>query len=267
VRRPAVRVQPRAAVSVCVCVFRFIMFCSGTSVASASVSSRARGASVVVPIKKSAHRRACPLPAAPCANMYLMMYTDEAGKTVYTLKARGAVCVRVLLRAHAGKPSRRLTRRVRNGNGAAQKEGPDGKPTQSAHPARFSPDDKFSRVRRRAGTPDKAAHACTHACVCAALTRSLLAALLRARRSASRARSASTCCPRRSRRCRCEAARAQGAGAARARAGGGARGFRVLRGARCGKPFPAAARTRTTTNQRGGAARTRRRGVAAVQKQ
>ena len=28
-----------------------------------------------------------------------------------------------------------------------QKTAPDGKPTQSAHPARFSPDDKFSRVR------------------------------------------------------------------------------------------------------------------------
>ena len=28
-----------------------------------------------------------------------------------------------------------------------QKLGPDGKPTVSAHPARFSPDDKFSRVR------------------------------------------------------------------------------------------------------------------------
>jgi len=29
----------------------------------------------------------------------------------------------------------------------AQKEAPDGSPTQSAHPARFSPDDKFSRER------------------------------------------------------------------------------------------------------------------------
>lgn len=28
-----------------------------------------------------------------------------------------------------------------------QKVGPDGKPTESAHPARFSPDDKFSRER------------------------------------------------------------------------------------------------------------------------
>ena len=29
----------------------------------------------------------------------------------------------------------------------AQKTAPDGTPTQSAHPARFSPDDKFSRER------------------------------------------------------------------------------------------------------------------------
>jgi len=28
-----------------------------------------------------------------------------------------------------------------------QKIGPDGTPTKSAHPARFSPDDKFSRER------------------------------------------------------------------------------------------------------------------------
>ena len=28
-----------------------------------------------------------------------------------------------------------------------QKEAPDGTPTKSAHPARFSPDDKFSRER------------------------------------------------------------------------------------------------------------------------
>jgi len=40
-------------------------------------------------------------------------YLDDEGKRVYTLK----------------------------------KESPDGKPTISAHPARFSPDDKFSRER------------------------------------------------------------------------------------------------------------------------
>eukprot|EP00296_Roombia_truncata_P009545 JP448155.1.p3 GENE.JP448155.1~~JP448155.1.p3 ORF type:complete len:65 (+),score=14.12 JP448155.1:35-229(+) len=45
--------------------------------------------------------------------MHLMVYVDEAGKRVYTMK----------------------------------KHAPDGKPTLSAHPARFSPDDKFSRHR------------------------------------------------------------------------------------------------------------------------
>ncbi|KIZ04253.1 H/ACA ribonucleoprotein complex subunit 3 [Monoraphidium neglectum] len=45
--------------------------------------------------------------------MYLMYYDDDQGNRVYTLK----------------------------------KVGPDGTPTKSAHPARFSPDDKFSRER------------------------------------------------------------------------------------------------------------------------
>ena len=45
--------------------------------------------------------------------MYMNYYLDDEGKRVYTLK----------------------------------KESPDGKPTISAHPARFSPDDKFSRER------------------------------------------------------------------------------------------------------------------------
>lgn len=45
--------------------------------------------------------------------MYLMYYEDEQGNRVYTLK----------------------------------KLAPDGNPTKSAHPARFSPDDKFSRER------------------------------------------------------------------------------------------------------------------------
>ncbi|RHZ59503.1 hypothetical protein Glove_363g31 [Diversispora epigaea] len=45
--------------------------------------------------------------------MYLMYHTDEAGNRVYTLK----------------------------------KTSPEGKVTKSAHPARFSPDDKFSRHR------------------------------------------------------------------------------------------------------------------------
>ncbi|XP_077985494.1 H/ACA ribonucleoprotein complex subunit 3-like [Glandiceps talaboti] len=53
--------------------------------------------------------------------MYLMFYLNECGNRVYTLK----------------------------------KIDPDGKPTLSAHPARFSPDDKYSRhritIKRRFG--------------------------------------------------------------------------------------------------------------------
>jgi len=45
--------------------------------------------------------------------MYLRYYLDENGKRVYTMK----------------------------------KEAPNGTATLSAHPARFSPDDKFSRQR------------------------------------------------------------------------------------------------------------------------
>mgnify|MGYP000595582066 CR=1 FL=1 len=45
--------------------------------------------------------------------MHLMYYTDANGKRVYTLK----------------------------------KEDKEGTPTDSAHPARFSPDDKFSKER------------------------------------------------------------------------------------------------------------------------
>uniref|UniRef100_A0A061SA74 Nucleolar protein 10 n=1 Tax=Tetraselmis sp. GSL018 TaxID=582737 RepID=A0A061SA74_9CHLO len=45
--------------------------------------------------------------------MYLMYYLDDSGNRVYSLK----------------------------------KSTPDGSPTLSAHPARFSPDDKFSKER------------------------------------------------------------------------------------------------------------------------
>ncbi|NXU52070.1 NOP10 protein, partial [Turnix velox] len=45
--------------------------------------------------------------------MFLQCYNDESGRRVYTLK----------------------------------KLSPEGRPTRSAHPARFSPDDKFSRHR------------------------------------------------------------------------------------------------------------------------
>ncbi|XP_077863278.1 H/ACA ribonucleoprotein complex subunit 3-like [Saccoglossus kowalevskii] len=53
--------------------------------------------------------------------MYLMYYLDDNGKRVYTLK----------------------------------KLAPNGKPTLTAHPARFSPDDQYSRhriiIKRRFG--------------------------------------------------------------------------------------------------------------------
>jgi H/ACA ribonucleoprotein complex subunit 3 len=45
-------------------------------------------------------------------------------------------------------PSRQLTARTQNNYLVLQKETPDAsKITESAHPARFSPDDKFSRQR------------------------------------------------------------------------------------------------------------------------
>lgn len=50
---------------------------------------------------------------SPYFQMYLMYYADENGNRVYSLK----------------------------------KTSPSGKVTKSAHPARFSPDDKFSRHR------------------------------------------------------------------------------------------------------------------------
>lgn len=57
--------------------------------------------------------------------MYLMYYTDALGSRVYTLKVRRAAGCTEL----------------------AQKVSPSGEGTKSAHPARFSPDDKFSRHR------------------------------------------------------------------------------------------------------------------------
>jgi rRNA maturation protein Nop10 len=84
--------------------------------------------------------------------MYLMMYLDEAGKVVYTLKARAKRQSGMSADEHSQAQS--VSDAARCALRPLQKEGPDGKPTQSAHPARFSPDDKFSRVRlgaRRCG--------------------------------------------------------------------------------------------------------------------
>ncbi|TMW67462.1 hypothetical protein Poli38472_011082 [Pythium oligandrum] len=52
--------------------------------------------------------------------MHLMYYVGTDGKRVYTLKVSA---------------------------GGKSKEDPSGNPTHSAHPARFSPDDKFSKER------------------------------------------------------------------------------------------------------------------------
>ena len=85
--------------------------------------------------------------------MHLMYYTNEEGHRVYTLKvppfpaaaeqcnsaARGA--------AHAKRAQASDSRLMRTHLFGAQKEAPDGRPTESAHPARFSPDDKFSKQR------------------------------------------------------------------------------------------------------------------------
>lgn len=69
--------------------------------------------------------------------MFLQCYTDERGERVYTLK--------VPRRAPGGLWGSRpgLTLPLPS----PQKVSPAGQPTRSAHPARFSPDDKFSRHR------------------------------------------------------------------------------------------------------------------------
>lgn len=60
-----------------------------------------------------------------------MYDVNENGERVYTLKV---ILLRVL-----GK--------LTNDPSCLQKHNPEGKPNQSAHPARFSPEDKFSRHR------------------------------------------------------------------------------------------------------------------------
>lgn len=65
-----------------------------------------------------------------------MYYDDEEGNRVYTLQVG---------------PSENRTFNAcfvtLTGLSLMQKTAPDGTATQSAHPARFSPDDKFSRER------------------------------------------------------------------------------------------------------------------------
>ena len=109
--------------------------------------------------------------------MYLMYYLNEDGKRVYTLKVRKLYIYHIVLSVSISRKSSVLSRLFfslcwntqrntilisiensssRNSPPAAlflfplrieQKTGPDGKPTLLAHPARFSPDDKFSKQR------------------------------------------------------------------------------------------------------------------------
>ena len=72
------------------------------------------------------------------------MYTEEEdGTRVYTLKVGPGFGI-LELSCMPTVPSRYSHPLLRI---ALQKIDGDGKPTHSAHPARFSPDDKFSRER------------------------------------------------------------------------------------------------------------------------
>ena len=111
--------------------------------------------------------------------MYLMHYTNEQGDRVYTLKVRRAKfenvfvwharkCLVFILgglqpaassqqpvvasssslpRAYIISPPIDTSHSDAPSLPLMQKIAPDGAPTQSAHPALFSPDDKFSRER------------------------------------------------------------------------------------------------------------------------
>ena len=89
--------------------------------------------------------------------MYLMYYTNEKGDRTYTLQvgiphlvpsgpADAAPSGRRSLGNATPAPSRREHARPPLPC-PPQKHAPDGSATHSAHPARFSPDDKFSRER------------------------------------------------------------------------------------------------------------------------
>jgi len=105
--------------------------------------------------------------------MYLMYYLNEDGKRVYTLEVRKHVLSlslfsveRAVLSSFFSVGTHDATTlynvsslSIENSSRNSppppsffslrllQKTGPDGKPTLSAHPARFSPDDKFSKQR------------------------------------------------------------------------------------------------------------------------
>ncbi|RZC90070.1 hypothetical protein C5167_044700 [Papaver somniferum] len=65
--------------------------------------------------------------------MYLQYYINDNGDKVYTVKLSYCFGVWVLSKIEFGY--------------VLEKESPLGKATESAHPARFSPDDKYSRQR------------------------------------------------------------------------------------------------------------------------
>ena len=77
-----------------------------------------------------------------------MYYMNEKGERVYTLQVRERGRRRArrmrVARARRRQPYGRATDAP---DFATQKTAPDGTPTLSAHPARFSPDDKFSKQR------------------------------------------------------------------------------------------------------------------------
>lgn len=85
--------------------------------------------------------------------MHLRYYLDEHGKRIYTLKVRG--CSNPLLPRLRVFPVSLWSSPMPPGRSglrstcshSLQKFSPDGAPTVSAHPARFSPDDKFSAQR------------------------------------------------------------------------------------------------------------------------
>jgi|TARA_B110000977_G_scaffold56420_1_gene76680 H/ACA ribonucleoprotein complex subunit 3 len=91
-----------------------------------------------------------------------MYYLDEKGIRVYTLKVRNrdgpgahrwTQSVGPIWQKASQKPSSpfpplpHLPNLFLSPRLDPQKSAPDGSPTQSAHPARFSPDDKFSKQR------------------------------------------------------------------------------------------------------------------------
>ena len=83
--------------------------------------------------------------------MHLMVYMNEKGERVYTLAVR-----------FHGFDVIMFQRFFANLTLIQQKKDPQGRPTESAHPARFSPDDQYSKyrvlIKRRYGllAPQKA---------------------------------------------------------------------------------------------------------------